>query len=135
MRITLKKLQDQVMVITGASSGIGLTTADMAADAGAAVVLNARNEAALRIAVERIRQRGGRATYVVGDVAGDDTMEMLAQRAVDEFGGLDPWGEKAGIGMYGRLEDGAKAHKRRPFDVHFLGGGDRRKGAGRAVRP
>jgi len=121
MRIPLKKLKDQVVVITGASSGIGLTTAEMAADAGVSVVLNARNETALRTAVERIRQRGGRATYVVGDVADDGTMEMLAQRAVDEFGALDTWVNNAGIGMFGRLEDVSMADKRRLFDVNFWG--------------
>src|SRR3954452_951184 len=105
MRMKLKKLQDQVVVVTGASSGIGLTTAEMAAGAGASVVLNARNETGLRSAVERIRQRGGRATYVVGDVADDAAMETLAQRAVDEFGGLDTWVNNAGIGMFGWLED------------------------------
>ena len=47
MRIKLKKIDEQVIVITGASSGIGLTTAEMAASRGARVVLNARNEADL----------------------------------------------------------------------------------------
>ena len=91
MRIKLKKLQDQVVVITGASSGIGLTTAEMAAERGARVVLNARNEAALAAAVERIGRRGGRAAYVVGDVADEETMEALARRATDEFGAIDTW--------------------------------------------
>ncbi len=121
MRIKLKKLQDQVMVITGASSGIGLTTAEMAARRGACVVMNSRNEADLSAAAERIHQRGGRATYVVGDVADDETMEMLAQRAVDEFGALDTWVNNAGIGVYGRLEDVSMADKRRLFDVNFWG--------------
>jgi len=121
MRIKLKSVKDQVVVITGASSGIGLTTADMAAERGAAVVLNSRNESDLSAAVERIRQRGGRATYVVGDVADDEAMEMLAQRAVDEFGALDTWVNNAGIGVYGRLEDVSMADKRRLFDVNFWG--------------
>jgi short-subunit dehydrogenase len=121
MRIKLKKLQDQVIVITGASSGIGLTTAEMAADRGARVVLNARNEAELRRVVDAIRQRGGRATYVAGDVADDQTMEQLAQHAVEEFGGIDTWVNNAGIGIYGRLEDVSMADKRRLFDVNFWG--------------
>src|SRR3982751_5878396 len=134
MRIRLKKLQDQVIVITGASSGIGLTTAEMAAERGACVVLNARNEGDLRAAVERIRQRGGRATYVVGDVADDDTTEQLAQRAVDEFGGLDTWVNNAGIGLYGRLEDVNMADKRRLFDVNFWGVVNGCKAAVRTMR-
>jgi NAD(P)-dependent dehydrogenase (short-subunit alcohol dehydrogenase family) len=59
MRIKLKRLQDQVVVITGASSGIGLTTAEMAARHGARVVLNARNAGDLQHAADRICQAAG----------------------------------------------------------------------------
>jgi short-subunit dehydrogenase len=121
MGVKLKRLRDQVIVITGASSGIGLTTAEMAASRGARVVLNSRNEEALQNAVQNIRQRGGRATYLAGDVADDEAMELLAQRAVDEFGALDTWVNNAGIGMYGRLDEAPLADKRRLFDVNFWG--------------
>ena len=121
MALKLKKIRDQVIVITGASSGIGLTTAEMAAERGAAVVLNARNEMDLRQAVERIRERGGRAAYVVGDMADDETADRIAQRALEEFGGLDTWINNAGIGMYGRLTEMPMADKRRLFDVDFWG--------------
>lgn len=121
MRIKLKRMRDQVIVITGASSGIGLTTAEMAADAGARVVLNARNEGDLQQAVERIRQRGGAAVGVPGDVADDEGMDLLAQRAVEAFGTIDTWVNNAGIGMYGRLWEMPMADKRRLFDVNFWG--------------
>src|SRR3954465_12601022 len=134
MRIKLKKLSDQVIVITGASSGIGLTTAEMAAERGARVVLNSRNETALRAAVERINGRGGRATYVAGDVADDQTMEMLARRAVGEFGGLDTWVNNAGVGVYGRLEEVSMADKRRLFEVNFWGVVNGCKAAVQAMR-
>jgi short-subunit dehydrogenase len=121
MALKLKRIRDQVIVITGASSGIGLTTAEMAAREGARVVLNSRNEMDLRNACERITARGGRATYVVGDVADADAMEMVANRAISEFGSLDTWVNNAGIGMYGRLTQMSMADKRRLFDVNFWG--------------
>ena len=121
MALKLKRVRDQVIVITGASSGIGLTTAEMAAEEGARVVLNSRNEMDLRRACERITARGGRAVYVVGDVADADAMEMVANRAISEFGGLDTWVNNAGIGMYGRLTQMSMADKRRLFDVNFWG--------------
>jgi NADP-dependent 3-hydroxy acid dehydrogenase YdfG len=91
MRRQLKRLRDQVIVITGASSGIGLATAEMAADAGARVMLNARNESELRDIVERIRRRGGMAGYHAGDVADPDVMDDLASKTIEEFGGFDTW--------------------------------------------
>ena len=121
MAVKLKELRHQVIVITGASSGIGLTTAEMAARRGAAVVLNGRDEMALRTATERIRARGGRATYFAGDVADDEAMDMLAQRTIEAFGGFDTWVNNAGIGMYGRLTEMSMADKRRLFDVDFWG--------------
>ena len=121
MAVKLTQLPDQVMVITGASSGIGLTTAELAAARGARVVLNARNETELHRAVQRIRQRGGRAISFAGDVADDEAMELLAQRAIEEYGRIDTWVNNAGIGMYGRTWDMTLADKRRLFDVNFWG--------------
>jgi short-subunit dehydrogenase len=121
MKLNLKSLREQVIVVTGASSGIGLATAEMAADAGARVVLTARSEMDLRQACDRIAARGGRAAYVVGDVADPDAMEMVANKAVAAFGALDTWVNNAGIGMFGRLTDMTMADKRRLFDVNFWG--------------
>src|SRR5688572_1948132 len=75
MKIMLTPLADQVMVITGASGGIGLVTAKASARAGTRVVLVARNEADLRQAVIDIRHEGGRAIYVVADVAVADEVK------------------------------------------------------------
>ena len=121
MRIKLKKLREQVIVVTGASSGIGLTTAEMAADAGARVVLSSRNEDELRRAVDRIRARGGRAIFVVADVADAEAVESIGRRATQEFGGIDTWVNNAGLGLYGRTEDIPLADKRRLFDINFWG--------------
>jgi NAD(P)-dependent dehydrogenase (short-subunit alcohol dehydrogenase family) len=117
----LKRVQDQVIVITGASSGIGLVTAKMAAARGARVVLAARNESDLRRAVEGIRSAGGRATYAVADVAVPQDVERIADTAIHEFGRVDTWVNNAAVAVYGRLTDVPIADMRRQFDVNYWG--------------
>src|ERR1044071_2516016 len=89
MNIKLKKLSDQVIVITGASSGIGLVTARLAAKRGARVVLNARNEEALRQVTDQINAEDGEAIYVTGDVGKFEDVQRIADEAVRRFGGFD----------------------------------------------
>jgi short-subunit dehydrogenase len=119
MKPTLKRVADQVMVITGASSGIGLATAEIAAREGARVVMAARSTAELAEAAEWIRRGGGRATYVTADVSDPQQVEHVGRHAVQEFGGIDTWVNNAGLGMYGRLIDQPLEEKRRNFDVNF----------------
>lgn len=116
-----KRLRDQVVVITGASSGIGLATARMAAERGARVVLTSRNEDDLRIATEEINMRGGRATHVVADVAVPEEVDRIADVALREFGGFDTWVNNAGISIYGKLTDVPMEDKKRLFDTNFWG--------------
>jgi NAD(P)-dependent dehydrogenase (short-subunit alcohol dehydrogenase family) len=117
----LKRVQDQVIVITGASSGIGLVTAKMAAARGARVVLVARNETDLRRAVDEIRRRGGRAIHAVADVAVAEDVERIAETAVREFGRIDTWVNNAAVAVYGRIMDVPVADMRRQFDVNYWG--------------
>lgn len=117
----LLPIGDQVIVITGASSGIGLTTARLAARAGARVVLTARDEETLKEEVARIRASGGEATYLAGDVANAETLPLVARHAVTTFGRIDTWVNNAGIGVYGLAEEVSLADMRRLFDVTFWG--------------
>ncbi len=117
----LKKLNSQVIVITGATSGIGLTTARMAATRGARVVLAARNEEELKRVVSQIRSEGGKAIYVVADVADTQAVQEIADRAIEEFGGFDTWVNNAGISIYGKLTEVPMDEKKRLFEVNFWG--------------
>jgi short-subunit dehydrogenase len=118
---TPRKLKDQVIVITGASSGIGLATARDAARRGAKVVLAARNQENLREATEEIRSKGGSAVSIAVDVADADAVERIGDTAAREFGGVDTWINNAGVSIYGKLTDVPMADKRRLFDVNFWG--------------
>ena len=114
----LKRLEDQVVVITGASSGIGLTTARMAAARGARLVLAARSDGALRQLVDEIRRQGGRAVHVVADVGKREDVRKIAQAAEDEFGGFDTWVNNAGVSIYGRIVDVDVEDMRRLFETN-----------------
>lgn len=116
-----KSLRDQVLVITGASSGIGLATARQAAGAGARVVLVARNADDLRRITTDIRAHGGRATYVAADVTDPEAMERVAEVAASEYGGFDTWINNAGIAVYGKLIEVPLADKRKMFETNFWG--------------
>lgn len=121
MAISLKPLHSQVVVITGASSGIGLVTARMAAQKGAKLVLAARNEDALRQLVEEIRSQGGQAIDVVADVGQEDDVNRVAERAISEFGGFDTWVNNAGVSIFGRCMEVTIPDMKRMFDTNFWG--------------
>jgi NAD(P)-dependent dehydrogenase (short-subunit alcohol dehydrogenase family) len=110
-----------VMVITGASSGIGLVTARQAAGAGARVVLAARNGRDLERAVASIRARGGRAIHVVADVADPQQIDEIAAAATREFGRIDTWVNNAAVSMYGRIMQLPIDDMRRQMDVNYWG--------------
>ena len=121
MSSKLKKLSDQVIVITGASSGIGLATAEAAAEKGAKLVLAARSEVALNEIVGRLTAAGTEAIALGCDVASREQVERVARAAAERFGRIDTWVNNAGLGMYGRLDECSEADSRRLFDVNFWG--------------
>jgi NAD(P)-dependent dehydrogenase (short-subunit alcohol dehydrogenase family) len=121
MKIRLKPLKEQVVVITGGTSGIGLATAKRAAERGARVVLCSRNEPGLGEAVAQIEESGGTARGVVADVSKPDDVERLAASAIEEFGSVNTWVNNAGVSFYGRLTEVALEDMRQLFEVNFWG--------------
>jgi short-subunit dehydrogenase len=120
--VKLKNIEEQTIVITGASSGIGLCTARMAADRGANVVAVARNEEALKRLCDEINSKaGGRAAYAAADVADEKALRRAADVARREFGGFDTWINDAGGSIYGRIMDVPLDDFKRMFDTNLWG--------------
>jgi NADP-dependent 3-hydroxy acid dehydrogenase YdfG len=92
-----RDLSASIVVITGASSGIGRATALRFAEKGATVVLAARRERALEDVAEQCRQRGAQALAVATDVTEEQQVFALAQRTVDTFGRIDIWVNNAAV--------------------------------------
>ncbi len=120
-RVNLKPLSHQVVVLTGGTSGIGLTTARLLARRGAKLFLIARNEDALNAITTEIRGMGGHAAYGVADVADQTQLAAAAALAVDVYGGFDTWVNDAGAFIYGRLDAVPLEDQRRLFDVTYWG--------------
>jgi NAD(P)-dependent dehydrogenase (short-subunit alcohol dehydrogenase family) len=117
----LKKLRDQTIVITGASSGIGRATARVAAERGARVVLTSPNEDDLRNTCDEIRRKGGRASYVAADDADPGALDRVADVAVRDFGAIDTWVNNSDTPSRGKLTEIPLEEERRLFDRNFWG--------------
>ena len=105
MKITLKPIDQQVFVITGASSGIGLSTARTAAMKGARVVAAARSVGKLRHLVDQLSANGFQAIAVKADVTDCLEVQNIAREAIENFGRIDTWVNNAGMSIYGRLDE------------------------------
>ena len=116
-----KPIQEQVVVITGASSGIGRATALEFARGGAKVVCAARNEEALGTLVDEINRGGGEALAVPTDVAEAPQVHALAERAVGQYGRIHTWVNNAGVTAYGRVEEMTDEEFERVIRVNLLG--------------
>ncbi len=99
-------LSNKVAIITGASSGIGYATAKLFASEGAKVIVAARRQLELDVLVKEIRQVGGHAVALAGDVKDETFAKALVELAVDHFGGLDVAFNNAGtLGEMGATPD------------------------------
>src|SRR5690606_11092057 len=121
MKLNLKPLKDQTIVITGASSGIGRATAREAARRGARLVLVSRNKEALEELTEDLKSQGAEAVSVVADVGNLDDHEKIVQTAMLSFGGFETWVNNAGVSIYGKIEDVAIEDQRQLFETNYWG--------------
>ena len=116
-----KPLGEQVVVITGASQGIGRETALQMARRGASLVLAARNTEALDELAVQVDRLGGQAEVVATDVAEYDQVERLAARAVERFGRIDTWVNNAAVSIYATVEQLEPDEMDRLMRVNLLG--------------
>jgi len=120
-KIELKPIDQQVIVITGASSGIGMVTAMSAARGGASVIVAARSQQKLNSLVQQMHEAGARAIEVKADVSDRQQVQHIADVAISHFGRIDTWVNNAGMSIYGKLEEVSEQDSRRLFDINFWG--------------
>ncbi len=116
-----RKLKEAVVVVTGASSGIGRATAHEFANKGSSLVLAARSESELREVVAECEQRGAKAIAVPTDVTDEAAVLALAQRAIDTFGRIDVWVNNAAVSFFGKLHEVPMEDFRRVFETNVFG--------------
>lgn len=116
-----KPLNEQVIVVTGASSGIGLCTALLAAERGAKVVLIARSAQTLEEIVQAIAADGGLAHAIVADVSDREAVDTALNDILNMHGRIDTWVNNAGVAIYARLDEASDEDNRRLFDINFWG--------------
>jgi NAD(P)-dependent dehydrogenase (short-subunit alcohol dehydrogenase family) len=117
----MKPVGEQVVVLMGASSGIGRETALRFSRKGARVVVSARSEAGLRSLVEEIRAEGGEGMAVVADVSEPEQVKAVARRAAEEYGRLDTWVHLAAAGLFATFEQTTPEEFERVIDVDLMG--------------
>ncbi|MEH6665580.1 MAG: SDR family oxidoreductase [Brevundimonas sp.] len=121
MTVRQKPLNQQNIVITGATSGIGLATAKGAAEQGAALILVARSSDALDEVAQKIREDGGRVTTIAADVGDEAQIQAVVDHAVETFGGFDTWINDAGVGVYSEIMDLPSDEHQRLFQTNYWG--------------
>ncbi|WP_137598078.1 SDR family oxidoreductase [Paucilactobacillus kaifaensis] len=115
------QIKDQVVVITGASTGIGRQTALSLSKKGAKVVVGARREAKLQSLVAEIKTNGGEAIYAVTDVTNFTQVQNLIDLDVSTYGRVDVLFNNAGVMPVGKLNDLSVAQLEQLVDVNVKG--------------
>jgi len=119
--VQLKPVEEQVVALMGASSGIGRETALRFAERGARVVVSARGEEGLNSLVQEIRHKGGQATAVPAEVTDFEQVKAVTDRAVEVYGRLDTWVHLAAVGLFATFEQTTPEEFARVIDVNLMG--------------
>ncbi|OES32046.1 SDR family oxidoreductase [Alteromonas macleodii] len=117
----MSEVSGKVVIITGASSGLGEATAKMLADKGAKLVLGARREDRLKKLVDEIESSGGQATYQTVDVMKKDEVKALAKAAIDAYGRIDVLVNNAGLMPLAPLDEMKVDEWDQMIDVNIKG--------------
>jgi short-subunit dehydrogenase len=110
-----------IVVLTGASSGIGRASAHELAAAGASLMLAARDRVALEVVATECGRLGGTCELVPLDVSDAAAVGALAEKAIDRFGHFDVWVNNVGVGAVGRFEETPIEAHRRVIESNLLG--------------
>lgn len=116
-----KKLEGKVVVITGASSGIGEATAILLAKHGAKVSLIARREDRLKLVEDKVKNNGGEALSIVGDMSKEKDIEKAISETMDHFGTIDILVNNAGIMLLGPIQGANTNDWKRMVDINLMG--------------
>jgi NAD(P)-dependent dehydrogenase (short-subunit alcohol dehydrogenase family) len=119
--MNLKPINQQVVAVVGASSGIGRDTALKFAQQGAKVVVSARSQVGLASLIEEIYQFGGEAIAVPADVAEFEQVQAIADKTVDRFGRLDTWVHAAATGIFAPFDQISPEEFKRSIEVNLMG--------------
>jgi NAD(P)-dependent dehydrogenase (short-subunit alcohol dehydrogenase family) len=119
--VTKKPLREQVVLVTGASSGLGRAVARLAGERGAKVVVTARNEEALDNCVAEIEQSGSEALAVTADVTDQAQVAGVVDAAVERFGRIDTYVANAIVTVYSEVDRLEPDELRRVWEVNFFG--------------
>lgn len=117
----LKPINQQVVAIVGASSGIGREAALRFAQKGAKVVVAARSKSGLESLVAEIKQAGGDAVYVIADVSDFEQVKAIADKTVATYGRLDTWVHAAATGVLAPFDQITPEEFKRVIDVNLTG--------------
>jgi NAD(P)-dependent dehydrogenase (short-subunit alcohol dehydrogenase family) len=119
--VQLKPVEEQVVALMGASSGIGRETALRFAERGARVVVSARSEEGPNSLVEEVRDKGGQATAIPAEVTDFEQVKAVANAAVEKYGRLDTWVHLAAVGLFATFEQTTPEEFARVIDVNLMG--------------